>query len=353
MHPNFYHWHARAEMKPETTVLEPRWNAAAKLAEKLSASDVRSLLLLVLFPGAEPDFAKRYTVELVKLEPTFLPTGNAELLRVMATAAIYSRMDKPSPAANAVALGLQAAAFPKARIEPVSQDVMTRASKYLSEECERIRPKIYAGVLERAEKQNDGLFAALKRASETNNPAELGKATESFGRGVLAAVKESHKQLGEVIGRLTEESQFLWWLIGRRSPFLNKRREELSAAAYCLPAAAEAAERVGLLPPAASVESLIDATLAQCTKGERDSTSLGDLISSADPTWVQRVAHTPEVSDLTPIASLLGASSQKGKLTAESLKRFGISARMKFSPFEVAEQYFRELMFIRALEQLS
>src|SRR5713226_4733436 len=96
MHPNFYHWHARAELKPETAILEPRWNAAAKFAEKLSAADIRSLLRLVLFSGAEPEFAKLFSEALVKLEPTFPPERNAELLRVMATAAVYSQMDEPS-----------------------------------------------------------------------------------------------------------------------------------------------------------------------------------------------------------------------------------------------------------------
>ena len=63
MHPNFFHWHARAELKPDVTILEPRWNAAAKFAEKLSVADICSLLRLVLFSGAEPEFAKRFQLE--------------------------------------------------------------------------------------------------------------------------------------------------------------------------------------------------------------------------------------------------------------------------------------------------
>lgn len=52
MHPHFYHWHARVKLKPDLTILEPRWNAAAKLAEKLSGADTLALLRLVLFPSA-------------------------------------------------------------------------------------------------------------------------------------------------------------------------------------------------------------------------------------------------------------------------------------------------------------
>jgi len=110
MHPNFYHWHARVQLKPEVSILEPRWNAAAKATHEPSASDICSLLMLVLFPGAEPDFAKRFSEALVKLEPTFPPDHNAELLRVMATAGVYSQLEAFSNVADALALGLHAAA---------------------------------------------------------------------------------------------------------------------------------------------------------------------------------------------------------------------------------------------------
>ena len=353
MHPNFFHWHAHAELKPDLTILEPRWNAAAKFAEKLSAADICSLLRLVLFSGAEPEFAKRFSEGLVKLEPTFPPERNAELLRVMAAAAVHSQMDEPSNVADAIALGLQAAAFPQGRIEPVCQNVMTRAAEYLVVESERVRPAIYAGTLENAEKQTETHLATLKKAVEGNTLPEIGNATEALGRGVLAAMKESHQQLGEVIGRLTEESQFLWWLVGRRSSALNRLRELLTAKIYALPAAAEAAERVALLPPAASVESLLDEALAQCAEGGLASMPLADLIAAADADWMQRVASTVAVPELTPLAALLAKWRTDGKLDASFFKQLRISPKLKAAPSEAARQYFRELIFLRAVEEIG
>lgn len=352
MHPNFYHWHARAELKPETAILEPRWNAAAAFAEKLSASDIHSLLLLVLFPGAEPTFAKRYTEAIVKSEPTFPLDKNGELLRAMATASVYSQLDNPSSAADALALGLRAADFPKGRVEPVCQDVMARAAEYLNSESERVRPKIYAGTLANAEKQAEVHFGKLKKAVEANTVEEMGKAVEAVGRGMLVAIKESHQQLGEVIGRHTEESQFLWWLVGRRSPARMVRREQLTAESYALTAALEAAERVTLLPPAASVESILDEALAQCSKGGRASEPLANLIAAAHADGVQSAASAPTAPELTPIAALL-AHTKAGKLDPESLKELHIPAKMKISPVEASRQYFRELIFLRALEEVD
>ncbi len=353
MHPNFYHWHARAELKPETAILEPRWKAAAGFAKTPSAADILSLLQLVLFPGAEPAFAKRFTEALVKGEPTFPIDKNAELLRAMAAASVYSQLEKPSNAATAIALGLQAANFPNGRIEPVCQDVITRASEYLVVESERVRPRIYVGPLAKAQRQAETHFDALQKAVEANVPQEIGKSTEALGRGVLSVIKESHQQLGEVIGRLTEESQFLWWLVGRRSPALNTRRELCTPEAYALPVATEVAERVALLPPPASVESLINEALSQCSKGRRSNMSLADLMATDDGVWAQRTNSTPAAPELTPIAAILALRRAAGKLDTNFWKKLRISSKMKVAPAEAARQYFRELMFLRAMKEMS
>lgn len=271
----------------------------------------------------------------------------------MATAATHSQLETSSPVADALALGLQAADFPKGRIEPVCHDVMTRAIEYLAAESENMRPEIDGGVLEKAEKQTGAQFAALKKAVENDAPQEIGKATEALGRCVLSAMKESHRQLGDVIGRLTEESQFLWWLIGRRSSALNMRREVLTTEAYALPAAVEAAERVALLPPAASVESLLEEAITQCGKGGCASMPLAELIGAADADWVQHTGSAPTVSELTPLAAMLATRRAGGKADAKSFKQLRIPLKTKLSPPQAARQYFRELMFLRAVKAVG
>src|SRR5689334_22984746 len=104
MHPNFYHWHERADPKPDTTVLNPRWDAAAEFAKNPNKKDVVSLLLLGLFPPIDEKFAGRFTEAIVKGEPTFPIRNNGELLRVMAAVAIYSCLERPTTAADALSL---------------------------------------------------------------------------------------------------------------------------------------------------------------------------------------------------------------------------------------------------------
>jgi hypothetical protein len=349
MHPNFYHWHSHAELQPDVAILEPRWNAAAAFSDKPTNADLRSLLRLVLFPDAQPEFAKRFSEALVKLEPTF-PTGNnAGLLRVMAAAAVYSGMKDWTYASLALAQGLQSANFPQGRTEPVCQDVLARSGEYLKEMSERGRPAFETSSLAEAEKKAEKHFAALKAAAASNSPADVGKTSEALGRAVLSAMKESHQQLAEVIRRLTEESQFLWWLVGLRSPTLDVCRELLTPAAYALPAAAEAAKRVSVLPPPASAESILNETLAQCGKSGPTSALLPDLLAATPAEWLQRTAIVTSDPELTPVASLLVLCKQGGKADASALKRIRIPAKAKFTPADLSRQYFRELMFLTPL----
>lgn len=335
MHLYFYHWHNRVELKPDTTVLQARWDAAAKFSEELSGNDACSLLRLALFGTDTPEFAKRFSAELIALEPTFLPEGNNELLRVMATAALYSKMETESNEGDAVALGVFAAAFQSDRIEPVCKELAQRSAEYLATEAERIRPT----------PEVEGSYQALKKATEADGWADEEEATVLVGNAIL--------ELGETMGRIAEENQFLWWLLGRRSTLLNARRENLSLKEYALLAGAEAAERVALLPPPASVESLIDEVLSQCVKATNSPFPLVGFVEAANLAILSAATPELDVGKLCPLHGLVEIRRAGGKVDGALLKKLGIPAKLKVSPSEVANQYFRELMFLRALAQLD
>ena len=326
---------------------------SSEAIENPSAADIRSLLLLVLFPGAEPDFAKRLSETIVKLEPTFPPDHNAEILRVMAAACVYTHLEQTSTIANALALGLHAAAYPPARTTPVCDDVMARAVEYLATESERMRPPIPTGDPVPAEQQAAAQHAELKKAVDSGNFQVMAKAAEPVCAALVTAVKESREQFGGAMRRLTEESQFLWWLIGRRSSALSARRDSLTTDAYALPAAAEAAERVTLLPPPASIECLLAEALAQCPPPKRATMSFEELIQAADAAWVQRAAPSPATPELTPIAALLATRRAGARPDAKHLKQLSLQPKSKISPTDASGQYFRELMFLWALADIK
>ncbi len=335
MHINFYHWHSRAELKPDTAILEARWNAAKEFSKDLSGVDVCNLLRMALFVGSEPDFAKRFSEAIVTHEPTFLPEGNAELLRVMATAALYSKIETQSAVADAVAMGLTAAAFPPSRVQPICKELSEHAAGYLAAESERVRPAVNL----------DGHFSKLKEAVDSDEWAANAEATTLLGDAVLT--------LGEALTQVSEENQFLWWLLGRRSPLLNIRREKLATKEYAFIAAHEAAQRVTMLPPPRSAEALIVEVLTQCPKFSTSPIPLNDLIEAANLELLKAKEFDGNTLNLTPIMTLLKVRNESGKVDAESFENVQLSFKLKVSSSDAAIQFFREEMFLRSLKDVG
>jgi hypothetical protein len=335
MHPHFFHWHDRAELKPEPAILEPRWNAAASFASDISVGDLCSLLQLFLFSRITQDFAKRFSDELIKKEPTFPPRNNTELLRAMAAACLHSVLSESSYQADAIALGIRSAAFPEQRAQPVCNEVMQLAGEYLAKESEEMRPAIHLG----------GEFSSLKTALDATEWASNPNATTIVGNAVI--------EMGSVLDRLAEECQFLWWIVGRRSPILDKARHKLTAKEYAFVVAAEAESRVSSLPPPSSSESLIDEALSHCSDDSDTTLPLTKLIEGANAPQIPLDGFQKSFADLTPLASLLSLLREGNKADAAALRQLGIDPKLKLSAVEAGRQFFRELMFLRSLKQVG
>jgi hypothetical protein len=335
MHPNFYHWHNRVELKPDTAILKARWDAATRFAEELTGDVACSLIHLALFGTATSAFAKRFSEALVLVELTFPPEDNLELLRVMATAALYSQMESASIEADVVALGLQAAAFLPDRIQPVCKELILCTANYLAKESERMRPI--------PEKNMAEDFQLLQDATKEDDWEENSEAHKLIGRALL--------QLGETMKCIAEENQYVWWLLSRRSSLLNSRREKLGLKEYALAAAHEAAERVTLLPPPASVESLIDEVLTHCSKPSNAAIALIDLVEAASLDHLDPLASGTHY--LCPVSSLLETRRAGESVNDAALQKLLLPAKLKMPPNKAAIQLFRELMFFRALTKLS
>jgi hypothetical protein len=349
MHPNFYHWHSRVEFKAEAEIafLEKRWKAANEAVEKVGSPEVQSLLRLVLFPGAEPEFAKKFSNALVKLEPAFPPEGNAELLRVMATAVVYEALAETTNLADAFALGIHASAFGPKRIEPVCKDIIERAHEYLTAESERMRPAVDTSRQDKLEDETKAQLEALKKAKEEGDQEKLEAATVELSSKLVETL-DCYRDQWE---RHMEESQFLWWLVGRRSSQLKASRQTLTVEQYAFPAAVEAAERVKLLPPAPSIEPLLHEVLSQCAPQNGD-VELEQIIAQVDPAWAKGATKAAQLPELTPVSSLIGAKAAGTKADQKFWKQLRVPQKTKIKPAEASAQYFRELMFLQALKRL-
>lgn len=332
MHDNFYHWHQHAELKPEVSILKPRWDAAASATTKLSAADLCAALQLALFPKAQNTFSAQFSTALVKLEPTFSPTKNTELLRVMATAGLYQHMEESSVLADAIALGIRAGSQ-CAGIQPVCTELVPRAQEYLTEEAERVR----GNTSSRAD------FEALRTLTS--------KADWHAEADAVAKVAAAVVELGDVVDQLAEENQFLWWLNVQRSSLLNVRRPSLKPKDYALVAAKEAAERVELLPPPASAISLLEEVLSQCAKGADTPCLIDEMLKAPGSRTLILPAKANLGRVLCSLTNALMNLSSGMPFDKNWLVPLGEGE--KATPTALAKRFFDELMFLKALEHIS
>lgn len=349
MHSNFFHWHTRVTIKPETSVLAPRWDTAAKFGENLTVEDVLALLRLVLLPAVDPSFAARFSKAMVEGEPTFPVENNTELLRVMAAAVVASNLDKRTGFGDAFALGLLAADFVKHQTDPVFKDVLNQAAKYLSDESERQRPVFKPSTLSVAKKKVDKQLQALQTALPSNDISQVGTAIEALGRGLMSALEESHSHTHDALIALGEESQCLWWLVGRRSPLIGKPRESLAPKEYALVAAVELVSRIELTPPPASAESLLEEALRQCAAEIGTDLTIADHVQATNKEVLDEHGEWL-IPVVTPISCLIASGNDMSAFEPSDLDAV---AATKVTSHAAGVQYFRELTFFNALALIA
>jgi hypothetical protein len=74
------------------------------------------------------------------------------------------------------------------------------------------------------------------------------------------------------------------------------------------------------------------------------------LVENYDATWLGKRQDPKTASELVPISAALYAKRTGDKVENTRLQSIGLSQKAKFSPAVFAEQYFRELIFLKALE---
>ena len=332
MHENFYHWHQHAELKPEVSILKPRWDAATSATKKLSAADLCAAVQLALVPKTQNTFSVHFASALVKLEPTFPPINNTELLRVMATAGLYQHMEESSVLADAIALGIRAGSR-CGGVQPVCPELMPKAEAYLNEEAERVR----------GDTSSRDEFEELRTLTKQADWHAEDDAVTKVGAAVI--------ELGGIIDQLAEENQFLWWLNVQRSSLLNVRRPSLKPKDYALVAAKEAAERVKLLPPPVSATSLLEEVFSQCAKGADTPCLIEEMLKAQGAHTLILPAKATSARLLCPLTSALLYLSSGMPFDKNWLVPLGCDE--KATPTAIAKRFFDELMFLKALEQMS
>lgn len=316
MHPHLIDWFRNVNIDSDPTLVERRWQTAEEYSKALSRSSIPRLLRLFLFQKPDATENKWFTDGLLALDKEFPVANNAEQLRLMAGVVMVTTFDDGSADGCAFALGLRAAVFPKRSTLPAQPEILVEAETYLETEAERQRP------------------------------GHFDDAPES--------------RLAEQIRRLAEETGLLWWVISEYSTSLRRRTPGLTAPAYALIAAAEAADRTQILPPPPSADALLARVLKPCKSGPKKTLTLVDFWAAADAAWragLLRSVNFSDCSDFVPVTTGIAKCEEFGEATnaAQVVPRLcpGVSIEHPLTPAEAAQQFYVELMFLKALDALE
>ena len=353
MHPHLIDWFRSVDINPNPAVVEHRWETAGLYAEQIVRTSLLNLLRLFLFPSPDVQTCTWLTDGLLALDKEFPVSNNAELLRLMAGVIMVRTFDPPSKEGDAFAIGLRA--FGDRIAVPAQPEISAEAKRYLQAEAQRVRPGNFANAAKNVE-------AALTTSHKTMREAENGgesPTTADAQQRYHKAISEAISALGVQVRRLAEESNLLWWVVGEYSISLGRSTTEVPSLAYALVAAAEAADRTHILPPPPSADALLDRALKPC-KTSKGALKLIDFLTAADSQWradLLRNLTFADCSDFVPMVTGLSKFQELGDqpATISVLPRLcpGFDIKRPLSPPAAAQQFYAELMFLKALSMLE
>jgi hypothetical protein len=345
MHVLLIDWLRQIHLNADTTLATKRWKLAQAFAKKATRKDVVQLLRAFLFSPAPADLISTLTTQMLALDKEFPASNNAEEVRLIAGVIMVAAFEEGTHEADAFALGIKACSFPSSRCKPAQPAIVAEAEKYMITEANRVRPPAFGTA-----KDREAIATELEGfvAGTASNEAEPTKSA-------CAELAEAlHSRYGLQLRRLAEETSVLWWLIGGYSPSLNQPMAKLNASAYAFIAAAEAVERISVLPPPPSMPAVMARVLDNC-KAAKTRTLL-DVVAATDPDW--RSKFLPSLArdgcaDLLPVTTALAKTEEVGdtETLAKTLPKAcpGVSPDLAISAHDAATQFYNELIFIKAL----
>jgi hypothetical protein len=358
MHIDTIDWLREANLTPDAAIAKKRWSAAEKIAEKLDKKRVLKLLALFVSSTPPDDFCAKFTTELKKIDQEFPGGENIQELRLMAGLVIAVTLDEATHEADAFALGLKAANFPLGTLKTVHSKIVSEANNYLLKEASRVRDSNFSEV------SNESLDALATKAQEFSSTlkagdlAQGGVAAEAFSDAVSDAISEGDKAVISKVNQLAEECSFLWWAFNQYSDQLAQPTSELTGIQYALVAGFEAAQRTQILPPPPCIGPLLSKALAQCKQTKKQH-SFSEYFTALNAEWQKReikLSSVPDANILVPVSFGLSKSLELGtELFLSGLTKLlpNVASDYSVTPPQVAQQYYNELVFLRALEKVS
>lgn len=357
MNNNFGAWYRTANLEPEHELLQLRWKGISSYVEQDVASDeIINLVRMFYDLKTSPEFIDRFSNFFVESDSAF-DTKNKLELSVLAGATLRELSEQDN-CNNLIYFLVMSAAFcnKNTSVSEIQEEIMD----LFNDACVNTREELlrYEG--------KKVTIPPLKTISKTFQAetvtwnVEVAKMLNTYFNGInktLSELLNANSQHERYTSICAEDSQILWWLVGKWSndfqkPFSNLKKQE--AAIY---AGKELADLVTILPGPYSARAVLSQVLSDLKKG-KDDIIFSDSINSLSPKWKKSILGSYDPSSLEEINPILYAISLSLKVDNKEewyplfKKATSIDpCEIKCKTLEIAYQVYIECLTIKTLKK--
>ncbi|QTC89195.1 GTPase-associated system all-helical protein GASH [Brevundimonas pondensis] len=350
---DFAGWYAQ-EFMDETSTRDQRWKTLCDLLANPTAPLVEVLVRLAFatkapasgHKNADLDAAYQRVVQAFKdHDPAFDPAKSARDFQVVC-AAVLVKLFSNRPAA---ALAVTTTAFAGARKPNLPMDLVNLAGRALialsAKQHERVD---LATLLIEAPSVDFEMEEATDDADTAAHRDDLGALKDAVDEALGELIKRQNATTTALLRRIAlsdEELQMLWWLMGGRSRELQQAFGDIEAVKQPLILGRELGRMTTVSPGPVSVGAM----LAQAGLSA-NALKLADVVNSVGIDWARAASDRSAISPATtPIHFALEKRSEVDSTDAwqagwEALT--GLSATGKMTALDLAEQFYREHLFL-------
>lgn len=300
MHTLFADWYMKADPHPDPQLLERRWQCVVAVASGFF-DDLEFIDILDVGRGTPGTnrISEQQRTQLItsckEVDPTYPATNNDMLLALTVGAAAAHALSYEGKAPTATSLALYIRSSSYMGLEPpfVIDELGHIANKYLLEEGTRMRKLVDVDELLAQQIPKIGKVTAETVVSVVTN----------LQAAFINLVGELRDQLAPSLDSMREETDMLWWVVGKRSLQLDADLDSLPPAAAALIVGLELESRTRFFSAPPALDAIIARSLPDAEPMSADELHAGisSYFSGGLPEFVPRTS----VGRGTPVLDML------------------------------------------------
>lgn len=355
MHSYFSDWLRPTDLGIDRDTLKLRWAGIAQLRDDLIDWELAQDLIRLSLgrPLKDSDSLEKFK-EVFKSHDNMFPmkpeSNDAELIN-LASACLAACLDDEDDKPFAIKLStlILATSFCANREFPEGPDLVIDSEKIASIEATSIRERSLLPLPHFAYSVNDATKEAINAIQV--NQVELMKTAlnsvlselTSHLNAAQKTVKENHRKTKEQNEVRDEELEMLWWIFGGKSQILGVPFTEIPDLERTLLLGIEFSKRTAIQAELPSLKGL----LGKAGIDQEGSIVFKDLIEANKKHSSILLDEDVYCPTLTPLLHALSITRESSTWQKQWEQNSGLSANIKASSVEWAEQIYRESLFLK------